>query len=237
MHWIMGKNCLEELLKSAPERIITVFSNKKEDPLCRAIQEKGISLRLVSKETLYSMVDSDSHQSFVAKIKEKEEITLKEFLRKSNEKEKSLVLLCDSIFDPQNLGAIIRASECFGIDALLYSKNRGAPLSAVVAKASVGASEILPLLSVSNLRDAMKKFQIEGYQAVVAEKREGSSLYGFTFPEKTLLIVGSEGKGVQKILRETADYSVEIPLFGRIDSLNVSQATTLFLSEWRRQQN
>ncbi|MBI3212030.1 MAG: 23S rRNA (guanosine(2251)-2'-O)-methyltransferase RlmB [Simkania negevensis] len=237
MHWIMGKNCLEELLKSAPERIITVFSNKKEDPLCEAIQEKGISLRLVSKETLYSMVDSDSHQSFVAKVKEKEEITLKEFLKDSNEKEKSLVLLCDSIFDPQNLGAIIRASECFGIDALLYSKNRGAPLSAVVAKASVGASEILPLLSVSNLRDAMKKFQDEGYQAVVAEKREGSSLYGFTFPEKTLLIVGSEGKGVQKILRETADYSVEIPLFGRIDSLNVSQATTLFLSEWRRQQS
>lgn len=235
MHWIMGRNCLMELVALAPERIVVVFSNKREDPLCQTIEEKGIALKLVSKETLYSMVHSESHQSFVAKVKERDEGTLKDFLHSSTQKERSLALLCDSIFDPQNLGAIIRAAECFGVDALFYSKNRGAPISPVVAKASVGASEILPLLAVSNLRDTMKKFQDFGYQAIVAERREGASLYTFSFPSKSLLIVGSEGKGVQKILREAADYSVEIPLFGRIDSLNVSQATTLFLSEWRRQ--
>ena len=166
-------------------------------------------------------------------MKERDELPLKEFL--STTPEKSLVVMCDSITDPQNFGAILRACECFGVDALVFSKNRNVGITPVVSKVSVGGSELVPLIAVSNLVDTLKKFQDVGYFSVAAECHERSqSLYNFEFPSQTVLIIGAEGKGIQPLLSKKADYHLEIPMQGRIDSLNVSQATAVFLSHCRR---
>jgi len=231
--FIMGKNCIGEVLKSSPTRILEVFTSQKPggDTLYQELEKKAIPIRETSKKKLSQMVDSESHQSYVAKVRERSFVNVKDFLQKP--KEKSLVLMLDSIFDPQNFGAILRAAECFGADLVIYSKNRGADITPVVAKASVGASELVPICRVSNLAETMKAFQNEGYFALTADVGEKSqSLYETNFPEKTLLIVGSEGKGVQPILLKKCDLLVSNPIMGKIDSLNVSQATAVFLNSY-----
>jgi 23S rRNA (guanosine2251-2'-O)-methyltransferase len=234
-NYIMGKNTLEEVLKYKPDIILKVFVNINEKPkertdkLLTDLLIKKVPLKYLSKNALSNLVDSESHQSFVAEIKSRNYMDLKTFLKK--DKDSSFVLMLDNISDPQNMGAIIRSSECFDTDAIVFSKNRGAEITPVVSKVSCGGSELLPLIRVSNLAQTAKDFQKNGYEVIVAENSEKSvSLFDFSFSEKTLLIMGSEGKGVQRLLKEIADSSVKIPLTGKINSLNVAQATAIFLS-------
>ena len=146
----------------------------------------------------------------------------------------SLILILDSIFDPQNFGSILRASECMGADAVIYSKNRGSSLTPSAAKASSGASELIPLIEVSNLAETVRKLKKNDYSVITAEiKKEAKDIRHFSFPKKTALIMGSEGKGVQPLLSKMADCSVYIPMFGKIDSLNVMQAAVVFLAKYR----
>jgi 23S rRNA (guanosine2251-2'-O)-methyltransferase len=228
----MGKHSIEETLKQNPKRFIEVHTYKKEDPLTLSLQEKGVRVHISPKQKLTAIVQSDSHQGFIAKVQEREFLSPKTFLQTAPEK--SLVLMCDAIQDPQNFGAILRAAECFGVDAVIYSTNRNVALTPVVSKASVGASELVPLIPVSNLADTMKKFQDGGYFAVATEiSDKAQPLATFEFPEQTLLIVSAEGAGIQSLLSKKADFHLYIPMRGSIDSLNVSQATAVFLSHWR----
>lgn len=232
----MGRNCVAEVLSYAPERIVEVYTSQthENDSLCKELQKQKIPLLEKSKKQLLQLVESESHQGFVAAVKERGHPTIKEFLEKTKDAEHSLVLMLDSIYDPQNLGAILRCSECFGVDLVVYSKNRGTDVTPSVTKASAGAAEIVPICKVSNLADTMQLFQNEGYQALSADVGEkAQSLYEFKFPEKSLIIMGSEGTGVQPLLRKKCDYHVTIPMYGRIDSLNVSQATSIILNAYR----
>ncbi|MCP5504641.1 MAG: 23S rRNA (guanosine(2251)-2'-O)-methyltransferase RlmB [Chlamydiales bacterium] len=282
----MGKHALEEVLKHSPKRFIEVHTYKKDDPLTHALKEKGIKVSFSPKHKLASIVSSESHQGFIAKVQEREFLTVKEFLRGCRHKiinkeefpmsevqcvrrkdpqsgllkqnndeishrkdlrinnlettpsktapEKSLVLMCDAIQDPQNFGSILRAAECFGVDAVIYSTNRNVALTPVVSKASVGASEIVPLIPVSNLVDTLKKFQDAGYFSVATEiSDKAEALDSFVFPEQTLLMIGAEGPGIQPLLSKKSDFHLYIPMKGSIDSLNVSQATAVLLSHWK----
>ncbi|MEM8728165.1 MAG: 23S rRNA (guanosine(2251)-2'-O)-methyltransferase RlmB [Chlamydiota bacterium] len=231
MRWIMGKHALEEVLKQTPKRLLEVHTYKKNDPFVHLLKEKGMKVSMTSKHTLASIVRSVSHQGFIAKVREREFLTVKEFLKTAPEK--SLVLMCDAVQDPQNFGSILRAAECFGVDAVIYSTNRNVALTPVVSKASVGASEIVPLLPVSNLVDALKTFQSAGYFSVATEISDRARLLNsFEFPERTVLIVGTEGLGIQPLLSKKSDFHLYIPMKGSIDSLNVSQATAVLLSHW-----
>jgi len=233
MQWIMGRNCLSEVLKARPERLKEVFTSHPEaDALCDALACAGIPLVSTHKKKLSQIVDSESHQGFVAKVTPRPLVDLKEFLK--IDRERSLILMLDSIFDPQNLGAILRAALCFGCDLVVYSKNRGTDLTPTVSKTSAGASELVPICKVSNLAEVQKAFQKAGYFAISAEiSDKATSLYDFSFPEKTLLMMGSEGKGIQPLLSKKCDHHVYIPMLGNLDSLNVSQATAVLLNSYR----
>ncbi|MCI5053079.1 MAG: 23S rRNA (guanosine(2251)-2'-O)-methyltransferase RlmB [Simkaniaceae bacterium] len=226
--YIMGKNCLFEVLRATPERIIEVHTTHRPgDELYDQLKKAGIRIKEIGKKGLTNLVDSESHQGYVAKVRPREFVEVHNFLQEDHK----LVLMLDSIFDPHNLGAILRAAECFGVDLVVYSKNRGTDITPVVSKTSVGASELVPMARVSNLAETVKQFQKADYWAVAAELSERSQpLSGFEWPEKTLLIMGSEGKGVQQILSRKADFHLEIPMHGQIDSLNVSQATAVLLA-------
>ena len=234
-HLVMGRNCVEEILRYFPERITRVYTAKDEDEehdLSKNLQKASIEVLSVSKVDLTDLVRSESHQSYVAIIKDQAMQPCADFLKETKEK-KSLVLMLDSIYDPQNFGTLLRAAECFGVDAVIYSKNRGCDITPVVSKASVGASELVNIIKVSNLAETARKFQKADYQVITAELREGASSFNdFTFSEKTLLVVGSEGKGVQRLLSELADDHLMIPMKGKIQSLNVSQATSIILSRF-----
>jgi 23S rRNA (guanosine2251-2'-O)-methyltransferase len=234
---IMGKNCISEVLKSTPERLVEVYTSHKssQDSLYTLLIENNIPVRERSKKELERLVESESHQSYVAAVKEIHQPDLKSFLKKSSDLDSSLVVMLDSIFDPHNLGAIFRAAECFGVDLIVFSKNRGTDVTPVATKTSVGATELVPFSKVSNLAESLKLFKDAGYWVVGAEGTEGAeSIYDFQFPEKTLLILGSEGKGIQQILSKKSDFHVKIPMAGHIDSVNVSQAAAIFLSHARK---
>ncbi|MEC7838659.1 MAG: 23S rRNA (guanosine(2251)-2'-O)-methyltransferase RlmB [Chlamydiota bacterium] len=232
--YIMGVNCVDELIKSAPERIKKIYTTNLDSTLEAKLEGTHISTKITSKHELTQMVNSDSHQSIVALVKEKNRIDLKQYLEKSFDLDTDLILILDSINDPQNLGTLLRAAECFGAGAVMWSKNRGVDLTPVVSKTSVGASELMTILRVSNLVDAVKKCQKEGYEVVTAEVgKDAKPLHAFTFPRKTVLIMGSEGAGVRPLLSKQADHRLFVPMAGAIDSLNVSQATSVFLYQWK----
>lgn len=234
---IMGRNCIAEVLRASAQRIVEVYTAERaaDGDLYSQLVQAKVPIVRVSKDELTQMVNSESHQLFVAAIKETNQPTIKDFVDSAFEKEHSVVLLLDSIYDPHNLGAIIRAGECFGVDLVVFSKNRGADITPVATKTSAGATELVPLVKVSNLVETLKAFQKGGYCGVAAEAKEHAhSLNQFKFPKKMVLILGSEGKGIQPLLSKLSNFHVSIPMLGCIDSLNVSQAAAVLLCSYQR---
>lgn len=236
---IMGAHALSELLKHAPDRILCVYTSFKEEgsqrkhSLILECEKKGVFLERASSSFLTSLAGSDSHQSFVARIKNRHLFQLKEFLQKYGQKETLFLLLLDAIYDPQNFGALLRSAECFGVDGVLWSKNRGCDITPVVAKASCGASELVKLIRVSNLAESVELLKEEGFDVLAADTGEGAkSLFSTCYQKKTALIMGSEGEGIQPLLKKRANQLISIPLKGKISSLNVAQAASIFLS-WK----
>ncbi len=235
-NYIIGRNCIQEVLKLSPERILSITTDHKaDDPLILELKRLKVPVFEKRTKALDDLCDSTSHQGYVAEVTKRDPIHIEDIIEFSKEKKRSLVVMLDSIFDPQNVGAILRACECFGVDGVIYSKNKGCSITPTVSKTSVGASEIVPIAEVSNLSTTIEKFQKNGFWSVSAEISDKAvSLTKFEFPEKTLLILGSEGKGVQKLVSKNADFHVYIPMMGQIDSLNVSQAAAVFLSHFQK---
>ncbi len=230
---IIGIHPIRELLRFAPEKILRVYTTmNKESPLLEECEKRGIPISYVKSELLTKMAGSDSHQMFVAHIRSRTFLTPKQFLETA--KTPCLVLMLDQIFDPQNFGALIRCAECMGASAVVWSKNRGADLTPAAAKASCGASELLPMIRLSNLATAIDQFKEGGFEVVASLlDKQAESAFDFEYSPKTLLIVGSEGEGIQPLLKKKSDRSVFIPMKGKIDSLNVAQAASVLLALWR----
>lgn len=232
--YIMGKNCIEEVIKFSPKRVKKIFFVNEDYELMKKIENLRIPYQTISKVEMTRLVNSESHQSIVALVSERVFPDFTDYLNLSWEKDNDLILVLDSINDPQNLGTLLRCAECFGAGAVLWSKNRGSDITPVVSKASVGASELVTIIKVSNLVESVKKAKTEGYVVITAEVGDNTiAIDTFDFPKKTVLIMGSEGEGVRQLLSKQADYKIYIPMQGAIDSLNVSQATTVFLYQWR----
>lgn len=229
--YVIGKNSVQELLKHSPERVLAIHSSHpKEEALIKELLQLKKPLHQKNNRKLEDLVHSTSHQGYVLEVTKKEPLHIEDLLEKASKKSKSLIVMLDSIFDPHNVGAILRACECFGVDGVIYSKNKGCKITPTVTKISMGASEIVPLAEVSNLASTVEKFQKNDFWVVSCEvSNNATSLYDFEYPEKTLLVLGSEGAGVQKIISKKSDFHVYIPMKGQIDSLNVSQAATAFI--------
>jgi 23S rRNA (guanosine2251-2'-O)-methyltransferase len=236
---VIGLHAITELLRHAPKRILHVytsvrFAKDRKTHLLQECDKWEIPISQISEDQLTGLSGSDSHQGFAAHVKGRTFLTVKEFLQKVEGQDKVLVLMCDQIFDPQNFGALIRSAECFGVDGIVWSKNRGSDLTPVSSKASCGASEWVNLIRVSNLAETVTEFQKNNFEVVSAALSEGShNVFQFTFSPKTVLIVGSEGEGIQPLILKKSDQLVHIPMFGKIESLNVAQAATALLTCYR----
>lgn len=246
--FIMGRNCIEEVVSLAPERILEVFvaESRDENRAGARSERKGdlfgqlvrlrVPVREVSRRELDALVASESHQGFVARVRERRYLQLEELVEMVRERSFISILALDGVLDPQNFGAILRAAECFGVDAVVWSKNRGAPLGPVVSKVSVGASEIVPLCPVSNLHRALEALKEAGaWLSGAIISSDAQPLDRFEFPEKSVVVVGAEGEGIHQLTDKSLDFRVFIPMSGRIDSLNVSQATAVMLQEVAKQ--
>jgi len=238
---VMGRNCVTELIRRAPRRLREVFMSEVRDDsrgagagrrneLREELERLDIPVREVSRRELDLMVQSDSHQGVVARVSPRPMLDLESLARMVREGSSARILALDGVLDPQNFGAMLRAAECFGVTAVVWSKNRGAPLGPVVSKVSVGGSELVRLCPVSNLHRALEALKESGAWSVGAMvSPDATPLDSFEFPEKCVLVMGSEGEGVQHLIERTLDFRLYIPMSGQIDSLNVSQATAVLL--------
>lgn len=234
MNYIIGKHAITEVLKHNPYRIKKVLCVRSKDPLLIELQERGILIQFVDRQHLTHIVRTDSHQSFIAIVTPRKISSLADSIKKSQKEVTSRFVMIDSITDPHNFGSILRAAECFGMNGVIWSKNRSSGITPVVTKVSSGASELLPLIEVSNLAQAIQQLAGYGYTILSTGLSFGpmESIFSFSFPQKGVLILGSEGKGVQKILQAKADYNIHIPMQGKISSLNVAQAAAVIFSFW-----
>jgi 23S rRNA (guanosine2251-2'-O)-methyltransferase len=240
---IMGVHALTELLRHAPDRILRVYTSAKgvgdrKDSLLKECEKWNVPVEKVSEDTLTDLCGSDSHQSFAAHVKGRNFMDLKTFIAQTESQENALILLCDQIFDPQNFGALLRSAECFGADAVIWSKNRGSDLTPVAAKASSGASEWMTLVQVSNLAESVLQLQDVGFEVIASVLKPGAqNAFHFHFAPKTVLVVGSEGEGIQPLIQKRANHCVYLPMVGKIESLNVAQAATALLTCYRMQRS
>jgi 23S rRNA (guanosine2251-2'-O)-methyltransferase len=239
----MGRNCVGEMLAHHPERICEVFlaeskgdqAQGRRGALRDLIDQQRIRFNECSRQELDQMVQSDSHQGIVARVKPRVFLAFEELLELARSNDSLRVLALDGVLDPQNLGAILRAAECFGVDAVIWSKNRAAPLGPVVSKVSVGASELVPLCPVPNLHRAIEALKEVGVWSVGAlVSPDATSIEAFDPPQKWVVVMGSEGEGIQHLIEQNLDFRVYIKMFGVISSLNVSQATAVFLQQMTR---
>lgn len=221
----------ETVLEYCPERLTKVLlleSLSEYDSALKAV--KGIER--VGRYRLDEEAEGLNHQGVLFRTSQAPEVELKTFLKR----EPQLLLVLDEVVDPQNLGSILRVAEASGVDAVIATERRTAPLTPAARKASAGASEIVPLIRVANLQRTFDELKKLGYWTVGTTLREGAEeLFQFKYPEKVVLVLGSEGEGMRELTTKECDFLVSLPMFGKLDSLNVSQAAAVFLFEYRRQ--
>lgn len=226
-HLVIGKRAVGEILQFAPERVALVLMTVRQDlgGIC--------PVQIVEGDFLSNLLQTDAHQGVTALVKPLPKQDLKSWLYNKRAQERCLILALDSIQDPHNVGALLRAAECFGVDAVLWSYNRVPAHTPVLSKASAGASELVPQIQVSNLAQALRDLKEAGFWVVLADAdKDAESLVKFEYPKRTILVLGSEGDGAKELTRKLADFKVFIPMFGQISSLNVSQAGAVMLSKW-----
>ena len=171
------------------------------------------------------------NQGVAAELKPRQDWTLKQLL----DTQPALLVALDSIMDPQNLGAIVRSAEVAGADGAIIPEHRSASLSPAAVKASSGASELLPIARVSGLPSAIVEVKRAGIWCVALDPRGELDAWDFDFTQRVCVVVGSEGSGVQRLVKERCDARVRLPVAGKVASFNASAAAAALLYEVMRQ--
>jgi len=236
---VIGRNAVRELLKSGRD-IDKIFVQRGEREgsivvLVAEAIERHIPVIETDRAKLDKMSNFAVHQGILAMAAEKEYSTVDDLLRIAAERgEKPFLVIADGITDPHNLGALIRCAEGVGAHGLIIPKRRAVGLTPAVSKASCGAIEHLAVAKVTNLAATIDRLKNDGVWIFAAEAG-GSSYYDTDFDCPCALVMGSEGEGVSHLIKEKADYVVSIPMYGKVNSFNVSTAAAVLLAEISRQ--
>ena len=237
---IEGRNAVTEALRSGTA-IDTVYLAKGETDrtlsrIAADAKKAGAVVVEADRRKLDAMSLTHSHQGIIAVAAVRAYATVEDILSIAEARgEKPLLVVCDEISDPHNLGAIIRTAECAGAHGVVIPKRRSAGLTAVVAKSSAGAVSYMPVARVPNIPALLKDLKKQGIWVFGAAAEGTVSLYGADFKNAAAIVIGSEGDGMTRLVRENCDFLVSIPMKGRISSLNASAAAAILLYEALRQ--
>jgi 23S rRNA (guanosine2251-2'-O)-methyltransferase len=241
MEILYGFHAVEEALRSGSRRFDHVcvaaerFRGGQEPRLAgiaALCHDAGVKIRTEPRDTLTRLAQTPAHQGVVAVVRERDFLDLEDLLTGT---EPRLVLALDGVEDPQNLGALLRTAECAGVDGVLFTERRSAPLSGVAVKASAGATEHLRLARVVNLVRALETLKEHNLWIVGLDERGAQDYDRHDFTSNTVIVLGREGAGLHDLVRRTCDHLLRIPMAGRVDSLNVSAAGAVVLFEAARQ--
>jgi len=221
-NYIYGKNSFEEALNN--KRIKKAYLFEGSSYIKRLDKEK-IPYEIKDRKTLDKMSNSGNHQGCLAEVKEFKFSSVDEMIKDKN----GLIVMLDGLKDPHNLGAIIRTCEGAGADGVIYKTHNSVSVNETVSKVACGALEYVKVAEVTNLTNTLKELKKKGYWVVGADG-SGKDLYNdIDYNMNTVLVIGSEGEGISRLVLEECDYIVKLPMNGKINSLNASVAAGILI--------
>lgn len=232
---LIGRNAVTEALKSDREIDTLILMRNNNNPalsrLASMAKEKGAVVKEVDSKKLDFMCGGANHQGVAAYVAAHEYASVEDIFAYAEEKgEAPFIVVCDEIEDPHNLGAIIRTAECAGVHGVIIPKRRSASLNFTVGKTSAGALEYMRVARVSNLASTIDELKEKGCWVYGADM-DGTDYKKTDFSGAVVLVIGSEGKGIGKLIRQKCDAIVSLPIKGNINSLNASVAAGILMYE------
>jgi 23S rRNA (guanosine2251-2'-O)-methyltransferase len=242
MEVLYGLHPVEEALKAGKRRFdhVLVARDRLDDRIERLInlcRKAGVRVRPESREQLTAMAKTEAHQGVVAMVRPQEILTLEDLFEPlaSTPGAARLLLALDGVEDPQNLGALLRVADGAGVDGVILTERRSAPLSPVAVKASAGATEHLRIARVVNLVRSLEELKRHNLWIIGLDERSHTDYDQFDLTGSCVLVLGREGAGLHDLVRRTCDHLLRIPMAGGVSSLNVSAAGAVVLYEAFRQ--
>jgi len=239
---IEGRNAVLEALRAGSPIDKVYIARGETDAtlghIASAARDKGIVVVEADRRKLDDMSLTHAHQGVIAIAAVREYASVDDILQAARDKgEAPLIVVCDELSDPHNLGAVIRTAECAGAHGVIIPKRRSAGLTAIVAKTSAGAVAHMPVARVPNLTALLKELKAEGLWVFGAAADGSTSLYKADLKGPAVIVIGSEGEGLGRLVGETCDFKVSIPMKGKLSSLNASTAAAILLYEAVRQRD
>jgi 23S rRNA (guanosine2251-2'-O)-methyltransferase len=242
MEVLYGVHPVEEALKAGRRRFdqVVVARERQDDRIDRlaaACRQAGVRVRQDSREQLTLLAGTPAHQGVVALVKAQEALSIEDLFAPDPARAPSarLLLALDGVEDPQNLGALLRVADGAGVDGVVLTERRSAPLSPVAVKASAGAAEHLRIARVVNLVRALEELKRHNLWIIGLDERGSADYDRFDLTGDCVIVLGREGAGLHELVRRTCDYLLRIPMAGGVSSLNVSAAGAVVLYEAFRQ--
>ncbi len=238
---VFGRNAVKELLSDGRD-IDKIFVQRGEREgsikvLIAKAAERKIPIIESDKNKLDLLCKTSSHQGIVALVAEQNYSTIDEIIEYAEKRgEKPFVVICDGVEDPHNLGAIIRSVDCSGAHGVIIPKRRSAGLTSTVAKASAGALVHTRVAKVTNIASTIDELKERGFWIYAADMG-GETYCNVDYSGSVALVLGSEGFGISRLVKDKCDFTVSIPLYGNVNSMNVSCAAAVLLTEVARQRH
>ena len=244
MEVLYGVHSVDEALKAGKRRFDHVLVARERDDLrleklVAALRLAGIRVRQESRDQLTLMAKTPAHQGVVAMVRAQEALSIEDLFAPDpaslNPRARRLLLALDGVEDPQNLGALLRVADGAGVDGVILTERRSAPISPVAVKASAGASEHLRIARVVNLVHALEDLKRQNLWIIGLDERGTADYDQFDLTGDCVIVLGREGAGLHDLVRRTCDHLLRIPMAGGVSSLNVSAAGAVVLYEAFRQ--
>ncbi len=240
--YIVGKNPVLEILRSGRSvNKIWVAEGSLKGPMNQIIgmaKEAKIQVQFVPKKKLDQVAEGETHQGVIAFAAAYDYVEVEDILKKAEEKgEPAFLLILDEIEDPHNLGSILRTADVVGAHGVIIPKRRAVGLTSTVAKSSAGAMEYVPVARVTNIVRTMEELKEKGVWMAGTDASGEQDFRQAKYDMPIGLIIGSEGKGMSRLVKETCDFTVRLPMVGHVTSLNASVAGALLMFEVFRQRH
>lgn len=237
---IEGRHPVMEALENGRKIEKILIAEGVKEPFLHKIEQLArvhqITIKRLSRRSLDEKSLTHNHQGIIAIVPEFQYSTIDDLLQKIHSEDTiPFLLVLDHIEDPHNLGSILRTAEAAGVQGIIIPKRRASGITPVVARVSTGALEYVPVARVSNLSQAIKQLKSAGFWVVATDANAPTYMYSVDLTMPLALIIGSEGKGISRLLVEKSDYIVKIPMFGKISSLNAGVAAGICTFEVVRQ--
>ena len=236
---ISGFHAVESILIQRPELIVRLFISRSEDKRVVRVKDLAktsqINSELIDSKKIDRLAGHSKHQGFAAEISNLGFLSEKDVIPRLKNLTTSRVLILDSIQDPRNLGACLRSALAFEFDAVIINKDGSSPINEYVFKTSVGAILNLDIFYVTNLSRSINSLKDIGFWVLGLDGNGEGSIFSEKFSSKTAVVLGSEGSGIRKLVKENCDHLIKIPISTKVESLNISVAAGIVMYELKKQ--